>query len=138
MNIGPVTILKIFVLGQISKKELFRSAILQLNFTYEETIFRNPYLCDMDFSIFFHSCANNWEYTSDFSDFCIYLNDSFAIWFYTILTCFLPIFMSRTESIFFSGSPVFQKVHLWNLHVMGSFRMQKFSQTKLVRDPVLP
>ena len=41
------------------------------------------------------------------------------------------------ESGFLSGSPVFQKVHIWNLHAMGSFRMQKFFRTKFVWDPVL-
>ena len=38
----------------------------------------------------------------------------------------------------FSGRPVFQKVHIWNLHVMEKFWMLKISLTKLVWDRVLP
>ena len=79
-----------------------------------------------------------WEDASGLPGFCRYHNNSFAIWFYTILTWFMLIFMSRIpESGFLSGSPVFQKVHIWTLHVMGSFRVQKFSRTNLVRGPVL-
>ena len=101
-------------------------------------LFRNPYLFDMDFSIFFHSCANNSRSKQDIQFFSIYLNNSFAIRFSTILTWFLSIFTSRIpESGFLSGSPVFQKVHIWNLHVMGTFWIQKFSRTKFVRDPDL-
>ena len=78
------------------------------------------------------------EDTSGFLRFYRYHHNSFALWFYTILTWFMLIFMSRIpESGFLSGSPVFQKVHIWNLHVMGSFRVQKFSRTNLVRGPVL-
>ena len=67
-----------------------------------------------------------------------YNDKSFTIWFSTMQTWFLPIFMSRIpKSGFLSGCPVFQKVHIWNLHVMGSFRIQKFFRTNLVRDPVL-
>ena len=39
---------------------------------------------------------------------------------------------------FYSGSPVFQNIHIWNVHVMGSIRMQKISGTNFVWDPVLP
>ena len=78
-----------------------------------------------------------WYATSGFLGFCWYHKNSFALWFCAILTWFMPIFMSRIpESSFLSGSPVFQKVHIWNLHVMGSFRMQKISRTNFVRDPV--
>ena len=45
---------------------------------------------------------------------------------------FKAFFVSRIlESGFFSGCPVFQKVHIWNLHVIGNLRMQKFSRTNL-------
>ena len=77
-----------------------------------------------------------------FQDRCeiaIYQIKSFTLWFCTILIWFMPIFMSQMpESGFLSGSPVFQKLHIWNLHVMGSFWMQKFSRTNFVRGPVLP
>ena len=48
---------------------------------------------------------------SGFSDFCIYLNNSFAIWFCTILTCFLPIFMSRNP-VFFRQSGFLKNTYL--------------------------
>ena len=97
-------------------------------------IFRTLYLYDMEFSIFFFF-LQKLEYMSGLPGFCRYHNNSFAIWFCTIHTWFMPIFMSRIpESGFLSGSPVFQKVHIWNLHVMRSFWMQKFSRTNFVPE----
>ena len=69
------------------------------------------------------------EHMSGLPGFCRYPNNSFAIWLCTIQTWFMPIFMSRIlESGFLSGSPDFQRLHLRNLHVMGSFWMQKSLQ----------
>ena len=44
----------------------------------------------------------------------------------------------RSGIRFFSGCPDSKKVHIWNLHVIGNFWMQKISLTKFIRDPVLP
>ena len=101
----------------------------------DSLIFRTPYLFDMEFSIYLLILLHKFQ---DRCEGAIYQSNSFAIWFCTILTWFMPFFMSRIpKSGFLSGCPVFQKVHIWNLPVMGSFQMQKFSQTNFVRDPVL-
>ena len=100
-------------------------------------IFRNPSLWYRFLYILllisheFNSCQINLIFR-------IYSHNSFATGLSTNWTWIVTIFMSRIpESGFLSGCPVFQKVHIWNLHVMGSFQVQKFSRTNLVRGPVL-
>ena len=42
------------------------------------------------------------------------------------------------KSGYFVKIPVFQKMHFWNLQVMGIFRIQKISHTNTIRDLILP
>ena len=97
-------------------------------------LFRNPYLYDMDFSIFFHSSPLN--QTSCCLTF-LSLTDIIKVSAFMIISIFEPFLSPGRRNPVFSGRPVFQKVHIWNLHVMGSLRIQKFSPTNFVRDPVL-
>ena len=57
---------------------------------------------------------------------------------FMIISIFEQFLCPGRRNPVFSGCPVFQKVYIWNLHVMGNFWMQKFSRKKFVRDPVLP
>ena len=66
------------------------------------------------------------------------LHNSFTIWFCTFLAWYVPIFIySIRKSGFLSGCPVFQKVYIGNLHVMGCNRMQKFSGQNMSGVPFL-